>query len=147
MGFLPAQQAPVNFDLLFTLTALLDAALLSRKVRPLTSESRQVIFDLRQFDLQASFTRTSALAKDDENESRAINHLRFKVALQVAMLPWRQFQVKDDGIAIVVAYQVGYFLDFPAAKQSARMWMVQALHHALYASNTGSGCQALQFVQ
>ena len=50
-GFLAAQEAAVNFDLFFTLAALLHAALLAREVRPLASQARQIVVDLRQFDL------------------------------------------------------------------------------------------------
>src|SRR5260370_10019210 len=63
---LATKQAAVNLDLLFALSTLLHAALLTGKMCPLACQARQVVLDLRQLDLQASFSRRRTLAEDNE---------------------------------------------------------------------------------
>ena len=83
---LATQQAAVNFDLLFALTALLHAALLPGEVRPLAGQARQIVFDLGQFHLQASLARVRALGEDDENQGCPVEDLRLECSLQRAVL-------------------------------------------------------------
>jgi len=75
--FLAAQQAAVYLDLLLTFTALLHTTFLARQVRPLPGQARQIILDLRQFNLQASLFGMGALAKDDEDQRSPVKHLCF----------------------------------------------------------------------
>jgi hypothetical protein len=110
--FLPAQQTPVDLDLLLALTALLHAALLPGEVSPLACQARQVVLDLRQLDLQTSFSRVRTLAEDNQNQGCPIEDLRLECSLQRAMLPRRQFKIKNDTVTIVKAYQVSDFLYF-----------------------------------
>jgi len=63
---LPTQHAAVDLDLLLTFAALLRAAALPREVRPLPRNAGQIVLDLGQFHLQATFAGTRALAEDDQ---------------------------------------------------------------------------------
>src|SRR2546429_8521067 len=86
MVFLPAQQAAVQFNLLSTLAALLDTPFLARQVRPLANQAGQIILNLRQFNLQTTLARASALAKDDQDQRGTVKPLRLQFALQSTML-------------------------------------------------------------
>ena len=87
--FLTSQQAAVYLDLLFAFTTLLHAAFLAREVRPLPGQSRQVILDLSQFNLQTALFRMGTLAKDDEDERSPVKHLYFQFPLQCPVLSRR----------------------------------------------------------
>src|SRR5207247_5017629 len=142
MVFLPAQQAAVQFNLLFTLAALLDTPFLARQVRPLAYQAGQVILDLGQLNLQPALACAGALTEDDQDERGTIKHPRLKFALQCTMLPWRQLQIENDSIAAVKVYQVRNLLNFARAKQCSGMWPRQALDDAINTRNTGR-CGAL----
>src|SRR5258707_11144626 len=88
--FLAAQQAAVNFDLFFTFAALLYTALLTRKVRPLAGQARQIILNLRQLNLEAAFFCARALAENDQNQRCTGQYLRLPFAFPGSMLARRQ---------------------------------------------------------
>src|SRR5450755_1518247 len=98
---LPTQHTAVDLDLLLTFAALLRAAALARKVRPLPRDAGQVVLDLGQFHLQAPLAGTCTLAEDDQDQRRAIEHLHLQFTFQVTVLPRCQFEVKDHCVAIM----------------------------------------------
>src|SRR5258708_23602253 len=92
--FLTPKQTAVNLDLLLTFTTLLYATFLTRQVRPLPGQARQIILDLGQLNLQASFSCAGTLTKNDQNQRCAIKHLGFYFSLQVTMLSGCQLDIK-----------------------------------------------------
>jgi hypothetical protein len=65
----------VDFQLRFTRAACANATSLTRQVMPHPSETRQKILQLRELDLQSSFTAARPLRKNVENQLRSIEHL------------------------------------------------------------------------
>ncbi len=116
-------------------------------MRPLAGQARQVVLDLGQFHLQTALARAGTLAEDDEDERGAVKHLRLQLAFQRAVLPRRQFQIEDDGLAAVIGDEVGNLLHLAGAEQRAGIDLRQPRQHAPDAAHTGSSRQLFQFFQ
>ena len=67
--------AAVNLKLLFARPARADAAALTREVRPQTSQTRQHVLELREFNLDFAFTSAGALGENIEDQFGAVEYL------------------------------------------------------------------------
>ena len=89
-----AEQATVGFELGLPRPAQADTALLALQVGPATHQPGGKVGELGQFYLKLALEGTGALGEDVQNEARAIQHPALEMALQVALLAWRQGMVK-----------------------------------------------------
>ena len=68
-----ANAATIDFESRFSGITRSDIAAKARKHESLSTETRQIIFQLSQFNLQLAFARTGTLCKNIENQCRAVN--------------------------------------------------------------------------
>ena len=90
--------AAIGFQLGFTGAAGPDAAAELRHLHAASRQARQQVLQLRQLHLQLSFTGAGVAGEDVEDKLRAIDHPDLELALQVALLRWRQLVVEDDEV-------------------------------------------------
>ena len=64
----------VGFQLGFAGTSGADAAAQLRHLHASSGQSRQHVFELRQFHLQLAFARSRVAGKDVEDQLRAVHH-------------------------------------------------------------------------
>ncbi len=70
----------------------------SRDIGSHDRKSRQQIVQLREFDLQLSFTGSSAPGEDVEDKLCAVHNLTLERCFQVALLRGRQIPIKDNSV-------------------------------------------------
>ena len=90
--------AAIGFQLGFAGTAGADAAAELRHLHAASRQSRQQVLQLRQFHLELAFTGARVAGKDVEDELGAIDDAQVELALQVALLRWRQLVIEDDEV-------------------------------------------------
>src|SRR5688572_9835520 len=84
--------ASISFEFSFARTSPADSAGQTRECRILTGDqSRQQVFQLRQFDLDLAFFRLRALREDVENQLRTVDDLQIRCFGQRADLRRREF--------------------------------------------------------
>src|SRR4051812_12463988 len=94
--------AAIYFELGFARSARADAAGLTRKVAPHSSEARQKILQLRELDLQTAFTASRSLSKNVEDELGAIEDLAREQVFKIATLSRRKFVVENHRSDVLV---------------------------------------------
>ena len=82
----PRNFPPVGFQLRFAGTARSDAAAQLRHLDAASSQARQHVLQLRQFDLQLAFAGSRMTRKDIEDELRAVDHPPLNNLLDIALL-------------------------------------------------------------
>src|SRR5262249_53609334 len=89
-------------------------------MRPLPSESRQKIFELRQLDLQLALIAARSLGKNIQDELTAVHHPNLKRILQIALLSRRQFFIDNNQIGVKLFYPPLNLVHLPPADQRCR---------------------------
>ena len=87
---LVADDAPVSLELRLAWAARADAALRARKVRPQPRQSRQLVLELRQLDLQPAFVGARVLGKDVEDQAAAVKNLDAEQCSPAPSAGWGQ---------------------------------------------------------
>ncbi len=93
-----AEEPAVGLELRFAGSAEADAAFLPLEVGPAADETRQLMLDLRELDLQLAFGAARAEREDVEDQARAIDDAAFERALEIALLRAGERMVEDDEI-------------------------------------------------
>ena len=115
------QQTPVGLNLGFTRSAEeTEAAALAFEVGPGADQTRALIVEPGQFDLQAAFARAGAAAKDLQDKTCAVDDLNPPGPFQVALLDGRQSVVDGDEINALFLANRRDLLDLALAEQSRR---------------------------
>src|SRR3954470_8922303 len=86
-----ARQAAVGLDLRLARTARTDAAHAAAgtqalQVGPQAAHAREVVFELRELDLQLALGRVRVSGEDVEDDRRAVDHRHARGLLEVALL-------------------------------------------------------------
>ena len=87
-------------------------------MRPLPSESRQKIFELRQLDLQLALVATRSLGKYIEDQLASVDHANVERVFQIALLSGRQIFVQNDQIGMKLLHLRLDLVHLAAADQS-----------------------------
>src|SRR5205807_8746408 len=101
----------IRFQFRFTGTARADSAAETGEVRALSGQSRELVFQLREFDLELAFLCAGAAGEDVEDEAGAIHDLCLQSLFEVPRLAGREFLVEDDDIDALDKNLLAQFLD------------------------------------
>ena len=114
-------QPPVNFDLAFPRPAQkAEAATLAFQVRPGPHQPRALIFQMRQFNLQAAFARAGPFAENLQDQPGAINHLAAPGAFQIALLHGAERGIHNHHAHLLVMQRFFLHLHLAFAHQRGR---------------------------
>ena len=92
--------AAVGFELGFTGTAGADAAALAGEGDALTGEAGEDVFELGEFDLQATFGGAGATGEDIEDELGAVNDANADGPFEIALLGGGEIVINDDDVGL-----------------------------------------------
>ena len=127
--------ASVGFKLGLTRTAQADSATtgLARKVSPHPGQAWKPVFQLGEFNLQASLVRLCPAGEDVENQRRAVDHQHVELSLEIPLLRGCQVTVDHDQVITKVLAEVPDLFELALADIGARVRMGQLLgnraHH------------------
>ena len=97
-----ADHAAIKLDLRFTWTAsIADAAALPLEVAPAPHQPGREVLQARQFDLQLAFVALCALAKNLQDQHRAVGHRHTEVPLKIALLRRRQGLIEQHRLGLM----------------------------------------------
>ena len=88
--------AAIHLELGFAGTSCADAAAKPGHLNAASREPRQQIVQLREFDLQLTFTGTGAPGEDIENDLRPVDHLALENPLEIPLLGRGEIAIDDD---------------------------------------------------
>ncbi|MGY4332902.1 hypothetical protein ACVWWG_007319 [Bradyrhizobium sp. LB7.2] len=112
-------QAAVGFDLRLAGTAHESkAAALALEMGPGADETRALVVEMRELDLERAFLGLGAAAEDLQNEARAVEHLGLQFLLEIALLDRCQRAIHHHELDIEALDQPGHLLDLALADVS-----------------------------
>ncbi len=98
MANAPVDLAAVGLELGFARSAGADSAAQLRHFHAPSGQSRQHIFELRQFHLQLAFTGSGMAREDIQNQLRPIDDAGVNNALDIALLRRRKIVIEENQI-------------------------------------------------
>jgi hypothetical protein len=128
-----AQSAAIDLELSLAGTASADAtaasaaAADSRKMRPLASESRLQITELRDLDLEFAFEGVRALREDIENQLAPIDDANLELAFEIARLRGGQRVVENSERRALCLRELADLRGLALADEGARVGGFEAL--------------------
>jgi len=96
---------------------------------PHAGQPRQQIFILRELHLQPALLCAGALGENIENESAPVHDAHAELFLDRPRLRGRELVVDHNEIALVVRYDLLYFLQFARAEKAARVGRLAGLQN------------------
>ena len=94
-------------------------------------QSRQEIFQLREFDLDLALFRLRALREDVEYELRAIDHFQIGCFRQGSYLRSLELSIEDEHVGAELQRANNQFIEFAAAKHCAWIDLAAALNDSI----------------
>ena len=95
-----ADHPAIRFDLRFARTAKeAETAALALQVGPAAHQTPRLIIKVREFNLQSTFGRAGAFAKDFQDQPGAVDYFDLELFLKIALLDGRQRAIDDDKFA------------------------------------------------
>src|SRR3954471_5188084 len=147
MAHAPVNLPAVSFKLSLTRPAGADATAQLRHLNTPPSESRQHVFQLRQFDLQLSFAGSSVLGEDVEDELRAVDHSDIDYFFDIALLRGGEVVVKQNQIGRHGGYRCCNLRQLPASDQRRRVRTVTVLQEVADNFGARTSSKSLEFVE
>ena len=99
----PAREAAVGLELRLAGAARADAAAEALEVLPHPAHARQVVFELRELDLQLALGRDGVLRENVEDQLRPVDDARVESVLEVALLRRVELVVDDHALGARLA--------------------------------------------
>jgi len=87
----------------------------------LARQSREYVFQLRQFHLQTPFGRAGATGEYIEDQLGAVDDLDVNGGFEVALLRGSEFVVDNQDVGLMCLGEFFQFLYFAVSKQSGRV--------------------------
>ena len=119
MAHAPVNFPAVSFKLSFTRASGADAAAQLRHLNSPPGESRQHVFQLRQFDLQLSFAGSGVLGEDVEDKLRAVDHADIDYLFDIALLRGGEVVIKQNQIGGNGGYRSCNFRQLSACRSAS----------------------------
>ena len=134
-------QPPVNFNLAFPWAPKeAEAPALAFQVRPGPNEPRALIFQMREFNLQAAFARAGPFAKNLQDQPGAINYLAAPGAFQIALLHGAERGIHNHHPHLLVMQRLLLHLHLTFTHQGGRPPLAQRMDRGMDDGDTnGSG--------
>src|SRR5579875_1534221 len=142
LGDALADQAPVDFDLAFARPAQeSEAAALPLQMGPASHQSAALIGEVRKLDLKPSLAGTGPLPENLQDQSRAVDDLAVKRALQIALLDRAQPAIHDDDPNRQVSDETGQAVHRAGPEEAAWASLRQADHFRVNDLQQDRRCQ------
>ncbi len=122
-----ARKAPVGLDLRLARAPRADAAAEPLEVAPQAAHAREVVFELRELDLQLALRATRVRGEDVEDHRRAVDDRQAERLLHVALLARRQLVVAGDQVRAARARELLALLQLAGAEVGVRVGLLAAL--------------------
>src|SRR4029079_1230904 len=94
-----------------------EAAALAFQVRPSAHESALLISQMSVLDLQHTFARVRAPAKNFQDQASTVEHFGVPCLLQIALLHWRQRAIHHHDTGLFRLHDAGALLDLAFAHE------------------------------
>ena len=127
-----AGAAAVNFQFRFARPARADAAGNPRKRVVARAEARQLVFQLREFDLHFSDAAVGALRENIENQLRPVNDFQLCHIADHLVLRGRQVMIEHKHIRADLKTADNQLAQFPLADQEFRIRFRAMLHERVF---------------
>ena len=138
---------PIHFQLCFAGASRADSTTQPREIFPVTSQSRQPIFQLCQFDLKFALLRSRAPPKNIEDQTRSIDDFDIQGLFEVLCLAGRKLVVENDDVHTFNQNFFPQFLDLTLSDESCGIGPVSPLDHLIDDACAGRGSQLTQFIE
>ena len=116
-----AREAAVGLELRLAGAAGADAAAEPLEVLPHPAHPRQVVFELRELDLELALGADGVLGEDVEDELRPVDDARLELVLERALLRRAELVVDDEHLGLRVPVGLLELLELPLADERARV--------------------------
>ncbi len=141
-------QPPVGLDLRLARPAQkTEATALPLKVGRRPHQTRPLIRQMRQFDLQDAFPGRRPLPENIEDQRRPVDYLAAPLALQVALLHRRQRGIDDDDVDTLVLDDRVEVLHVPATQKRRRLALAQRQDRLMHHDEPDRGGQTDSLLQ
>ena len=120
-GYACPSEATVRLELTLAGASRPDAAAESLEVLPHAAHPRQVVFELRELDLELALGATGVLGEDVENQLGAIDDARLERVLERALLRWAQLVVDEQRLGVGLGKGLLQLRELPLAHE--RPWI------------------------
>src|SRR6185295_19995429 len=127
LGDARADDTTVRLELALTRTARPDAALRAGEVRPQARQPWQLVFELRELDLEASFVGLRVEREDIEDQPAAVDDLDAQELFERPLLRRRELVVSDEDVEARLASGRRQFLGFALADVPVRVHVAAVL--------------------
>ena len=143
-----ADHAPVRLDLRLARPAEeAKAAALAFEVSPAAHQAALLVVEMREFDLQATFSRGCSLAEDFEDQPGAVDHLALERFFEIALLDRAQGPIHHQQFNLVLLAFGGDILDLTGSEQRVRLHVAHWQDDAFRNHDTDRQRQALRFFE
>ncbi len=95
-----ADQSPVRLELALAGAPRADPAAGAREVRPHAGQTRQVVLERGELDLEAALLRLRVPREDVDDQCRSVQHLAVEQLLEAALLVRLQLVVDDEDVEV-----------------------------------------------
>ena len=138
LGHLRPDPATIRFDLRFAWSTRSHAtggstgatAGLPRQRLTPSSEAGQQVLHLRQTDLRLSFSTSSMLSEDVQDEPCSVDNFDLDDVLESPQLTGTEFTVTDDRVRAAAAHEITQFIGLSRPHVCRWVRCISTLHHA-----------------
>ncbi len=116
------REAAVGLELGLAGAAGADAAAEALEVLPHPAHPREVVFELRELDLELALSADGVLGEDVEDELRAVDDARLELVLERALLRGAELVVDDEHLRLRLRVGLLELVELPFADERARVW-------------------------
>ena len=97
-------------------------------MRPQAAHPREVVLELRQFDLQLALGATGMAGEDVQDDRRAVDDRESERRFERTLLARRELVITGDHIGIHLGGQRLQFLELARAEIAVGVWLLALLH-------------------
>ena len=136
-----ASESAVGLELTLARPARPDTAAQALEVLPHASHAREVVFELRELDLELAFGRPRVLSEDVEDQLRAVDHARAELVLERALLRRAELVVGDEDLRRRAGVRRLELAELALPDERPRIRMTAVLHDLSYRCGTRGTCE------
>jgi hypothetical protein len=119
--------AAIGLELRLARTTSSYAAAKLRHGATASRQARQLVFELREFYLELTFTGLGVAGEDVQYELRSVNDVAGQPCFDVAQLRWGQVVIEEYKRRVGAGYNANNFVELPLSDEAERIGPLAAL--------------------